>query len=151
MYQCQNHQICLSEAVERAELVCQKKGVRFTELRRKIFELVWATHRPVRAYDLLNQVKTSDETAKPPTVYRALNFLLRYGLIHKINTLRAFVGCSHPLEHSECYFLICSECGEIKECCNAGLAKSLITTALDNKFQTNTMAVEIQGRCTDCN
>ena len=65
--------------------------------------------------------KEIDNSAKPPTVYRSLDFLMEHGLIHKIQSLNAYVGCSHPDAHDSCYFLICNECQNIEEHCSINI------------------------------
>ena len=132
-----------------AEALCNKSGQRLTALRRKVLELVWQSHRPAKAYDILDNI-SDVASAKPPTVYRALEFLLKNGLIHKLNSLNAYVGCSHPEAHHECYFLVCSSCGDIKECCDAKLARAIATTAKKNRFHPAHTTLEIAGECQEC-
>lgn len=150
MYTCQSHDHCISEAVEKAEIICGDNELRFTPLRKRVLKLVWESHRPAKAYDILDKLKTEDPAAKPSTVYRTLDFLLENGLIHKLNSLNAFVGCSHPIKRHECYFLICSRCGEAKECCDPDLAKATLQTAAKNEFQTRRITLEIEGICRQC-
>ena len=50
--------------------------------------------------------------------YIELDFLMENGLIHKLQSLNAFIGCLHPNEHNERYFLICDSCQKIEECCS---------------------------------
>ena len=145
-----NHKYCVKDAMQLAESICSQKGLRFTGLRRTVLEMVWAGHRPVKAYDILDKLKDKRASAKPPTVYRTLDFLLENGLIHRLNSLNAYVGCSHPQKCSECYFLICSECGEVKECCNPTLAKAIVGTTSKNKFSPKYITLEIEGKCEDC-
>ena len=99
---------------------------------------------------LLNNLKKSDASAKPPTVYRSLDFLMEHGFIHKIQSLNAFVGCSHPDEHEDCYFLICKECKNIEECCSNKVKKVLTSTSGKNNFSPNQVTLEITGICQDC-
>lgn len=150
MYACANHTLCVDEALQKADMLCRDKDLRFTELRRKILELIWANHGPAKAYDIMDKLKGEDGAAKPPTVYRTLDFLLENGLIHKLSSLNAYVGCSHPMKHNECYFLICGKCGEVKECCNSGLVQSIIGTASKNKFMPKHITLEIEGECQEC-
>ena len=117
MSECKNHKICIDEALKKAEIICSDKGVKLTKLRQRVLKLIWKSHGYVKAYDLLNDLKKIDAAAKPPTIYRSLDFLIKHGFIHKIQSLNAFVGCSHPEEHKNCYFLICKECNNIEECC----------------------------------
>ncbi len=150
MHHCPDHHHCIEQAIQKAELICQDRKLRFTELRRNVLTLIWQNHQPAKAYDILDQLKVQDTSAKPPTVYRALNFLLESGLIHKLNSLNAYVGCSHPLKHNQCYFLICDDCGEANECCNHHLADAIEQTTQHNQFQTRQTTVEIEGKCQQC-
>ena len=65
----------------------------------------------------------------PPTVYRALDFLLEQGLIHKLESLHAFVGCDHPEHPHSSEFLICVDCGEVAELEDAAVDRSLASVA----------------------
>ena len=147
---CQAHKNCISKAVVRAERICRDKGLRFTELRRKVLELIWASHAPAKAYAILERLGGDGTTVKPPTVYRTLNFLLEHGLIHKLDSLNAYIGCGHPLKHSECYFLCCSSCGEIKECCSEELDQTLRKVTGRNQFKSTHTTLEIKGECREC-
>lgn len=153
MYNCTSHKDCIADALHQAEEICAVRHLRFTEIRRKVLELVWQNHGPVKAYDILDRLDGLDHriaAIKPPTVYRALDFLTENGLVHKINSLNAFVGCSHPLRHKECYFLICSDCGEAKECCNPDIIDAISKTSRRNEFQAEHVTLEITGECSDC-
>ncbi|MBO0332802.1 transcriptional repressor [Sneathiella sp. CAU 1612] len=150
MHNCTSHNDCIADALHRAEEICEARELRFTELRRKVLELVWERHGPIKAYDILDKLDNRIGATKPPTVYRALDFLTDNGLVHKINSLNAFVGCSHPLTHRECYFLICSDCGEAKECCNSEITDVISKTIRRNEFLTDHITLEITGECRDC-
>ncbi len=150
MHTCTDHDSCVGDALQKADMICQDKGLRFTKLRRKVLEIIWESHAPAKAYDILDKLKKNDTSAKPPTVYRTLDFLLENGLVHKISSLNAYVGCSHPLKHHECYFLICDACQEIKECCNNDIAQAIIGTANKNKFHLKNITLEIEGKCQEC-
>ena len=150
MSACKNHKISIDEALKKAEIICNKKGVKLTKLRQKVLTLILKNHGYVKAYDLLNDLKKNDASAKPPTVYRSLDFLMEHGFIHKIQSLNAFVGCSHPDEHEDCYFLICKECKNIEECCSNTVKKVLTSTSGKNNFSPNQVTLEITGICQDC-
>ncbi|TXH65684.1 MAG: transcriptional repressor, partial [Thermomonas sp.] len=102
-------------AVERA---CGERGLRLTEIRARVLGLVAAAGKPIKAYDLLEQVRAGEGAgaAAPPTVYRALDFLLANGFIHKLESINAFVACHHPnaAQHSV-PFLICDRCHSATE------------------------------------
>lgn len=150
MHTCHNHTACIEEALNNAQIICQERGVRFTDLRRRVLEMIWISHAPAKAYDILDKLQQETGSAKPPTVYRALDFLLDNRLIHKLNSLNAYMGCAHPHICNDCYFLICTECSEVKECCNTDLAQSISETTHRHNFQAKSTTVEIEGICQEC-
>jgi len=115
-----------------------------------VLELVWSSHKPVGAYALLDQLRDEDLGSAPPTVYRALDFLIENGLIHRIERMNAFVGCSHPGETHRGFFLICADCGNAEEMESAGVAESIATSASRRGFTARDMTLEVTGTCADC-
>ena len=150
MFESHSHDICIEKALSRAETICTNKGLRLTQLRKKVLELVWQSHGPAKAYDILDQLAHKEGNAKPPTVYRSLDFLTQNGLVHKLNSLNAYIGCSHPNEIHACYFLICDQCSEVKECCNSQLDDAIKHTAANSNFVSSQVVVEIKGLCEHC-
>ena len=146
-----NHKICVEDAILKAELICKDRGIRFTAIRRKVFELIWKSHNPIKAYDILDILQEENAASRPTTVYRSIDFLIENGLIHKINRHSAYVGCSHPLKHNDCYFLICSSCGDITECCDSKIAEIIIGSSSKLNFKTKNVTLEIEGICQVCN
>ncbi|NIN34158.1 MAG: transcriptional repressor, partial [Gammaproteobacteria bacterium] len=73
-----------------------QRDVRLTPLRRRVLQLVWRSHEPVKAYDLLQILQSEKKGAAPPTIYRALDFLQEQGFVHKLESLNAYIGCSGP-------------------------------------------------------
>ena len=142
------HQHCIDSALATAERLCAEKALRFTDVRRQVLTLVWANHAPSKAYDILQQLR--DSNTQPPTVYRALDFLQELGLVHRLSSLNAYVGCSHPQQHRECYFLICTQCGEAQECCDPKLKQSIQSTTEQQAFKADSTCLEISGRCSQC-
>ncbi|WP_299878119.1 Fur family transcriptional regulator [uncultured Cocleimonas sp.] len=150
MIHCEKHNHCISTAIKHGEEICNEKGLKFTAIRRKVLELVWESHKPAKAYDILEKLAKEDGAPVPPTVYRALDFLLQNGLVHRLNSLNAFVGCSHPGLHKQCYFLICTHCEEVTECCTNQLGKAIGVSAKENSFTTESVSLEILGSCKTC-
>lgn len=150
MNSCEIHKHCIADALSKGEKICVENGLKFTPIRRKVLELVWESHKPAKAYDILRKLAKDKSALMPPTVYRALDFLLQNGLVHKINTLNAFVGCSHPGRHKHCYFLICTHCDEVTECCTIQLDKAIGYSAKDNLFKAESASLEILGACKSC-
>jgi Fur family zinc uptake transcriptional regulator len=124
--------------------------VRLTEQRRRVLELVWRSDKPLGAYDILATIQAEQPKAAPPTVYRALDFLLAQGLIHKLQSLHAYVGCAHPGEPHASQFLICTACGEVTELEDAAVANSLGKAAAATGFQPDQPMVELTGTCAGC-
>ncbi|MFO1036791.1 MAG: Fur family transcriptional regulator [Geminicoccaceae bacterium] len=145
-----DHRGCVSAALERAETVCSARDLRLTELRRRVLELVWGSHAPIGAYRLLELLSTERGRAAPPTVYRALEFLTREGLVHRIDSLNAYVGCKTPARTHQAYFLICSRCGVAAEFDDQAVTGSLAAVATQAGFTVTARTVELSGLCGSC-
>jgi len=145
-----DHEHCIEDAVAAAEKLCAAKGLRFTPLRRRVLELVWSGHKPVGAYALLDQLRDEELGSAPPTVYRALDFLIENGLIHRIERMNAFIGCSHPGETHRGFFLICGQCGNDEELESASVADTIAASASRRGFAARDMTLEVTGTCADC-
>ena len=150
MLDCQDHEVCIERAMREAESICQEKGLRFTDLRREVLRLIWLSHVPAKAYDILENLKGKEWSAKPPTVYRALDFLLETGLVHKLDSINAYIGRSHPRDHNGCYFLICTDCNEAKECCSSELSDAIELAWNKNSFKPKKITLEVFGQCSAC-
>ena len=150
MLDCQDHEVCIEKAMREAESICQEKGLRFTDLRREVLRLIWLSHIPAKAYDILENLKGKEWSAKPPTVYRALDFLLETGLVHKLDSINAYIGRSHPRDHNGCYFLICTDCNEAKECCSPELSDAIELAWNKNSFKPKKITLEVFGQCSAC-
>jgi Fur family zinc uptake transcriptional regulator len=145
-----NHDICVSQALATAEKLCRERGLRFTALRRQVLCLVWDSHKPVGAYDILDRLKQDGKKAAPPTVYRALDFLIEADLVHRLDSLNAFVGCPDPSSSHRGQFLICRGCRTVAELDNAKIDSLVQETAADLGFSAEQQMLEIQGLCSAC-
>lgn len=146
-----DHDHCVSEALTRAETICADRGARLTDLRRQVFELVLGSHKPVGAYDLVARLgEAGGKAVAPQTVYRALDFLIEQGLVHRIASLNAFVGCSHPHVAHAGQFMICSRCQEVAELGDPTAVAGLIDRAAAQGFAVQSVAVELTGICAAC-
>jgi Fur family zinc uptake transcriptional regulator len=140
----------IAATLDRAEAICHARGARLTVQRRQVLELVLRAGRPVGAYELLDALRRESAGAAPPTVYRALDFLIAHGLVHRIETLHAFVGCDHPGEPHASQFLICSECGAVREVEDLAVRRSVLAAADATGFCAEHPVVEVRGRCARC-
>jgi len=149
-----DHGHCIDSAIAKAQQSCAARGRRLTPLRRRVLELVWLSHRPVGAYEVLDALRRERPKAAPPTVYRALEFLLDLGLVHRIESLNAYVGCSGPQGAHEgahaSQFLICSECGVAAEIADGAVQAAIGRIAAAEGFQPRRLTVEVAGRCPRC-
>ncbi|MTJ81431.1 MAG: transcriptional repressor [Telmatospirillum sp.] len=146
-----DHAGCVKSALDAAAACCEKHGARFTALRRRVLELVWTSHEPIGAYALLDTLKAEGQAAAPPTVYRALDFLIEQGLVHRLERLNAFVGCPHPDSRHSAHFLICTECGRAAELRDNPAIDAAIRQAADAfGFTVSRQTIEVEGICPDC-
>ncbi len=152
MKNCSDHDKCIEKALLEADQLCLDRGLRFTDLRKRVFEIISQNHEPIKAYDILELLQKEDSSAKPSTVYRTLDFLLENGLIHKLHSSNSYAACSHPMaKHGQCYFLICDKCNNVKECCNSGvITEEIHNIAGKNNFTANNISIEIKGVCGSC-
>jgi Fur family transcriptional regulator, zinc uptake regulator len=145
-----SHRTCLESALSAAETKCNERGIRLTRLRRRVLELVWSSHEPVKAYDILDMIRGDDFSSAPPTVYRALDFLQAEGMVHKIESLNAYVGCAQPDNKHISQFLICHSCGSVAEMEDAEVRNLLAETAKQLGFHVDYEIIEIKGLCSAC-
>jgi Fur family transcriptional regulator, zinc uptake regulator len=145
-----DHGSCVETALDRAAQLCAARGARLTELRRQVLQLIWHGHEPVGAYAVLEALKRSHPGAAPPTVYRALDFLIEQGLIHRIESLNAYVGCSRPERRHVSQFLICSQCGAAAELDDPAIAGAVLRRAGELGFLVEQQTIELSGLCPRC-
>ena len=154
-----DHDACVSAALAAAERRCAARRARLTPLRRRVLELVWRSHRPVGAYAILEALAAQRDDGgpaavparpAPPTVYRALDFLLEHGLIHRIESHNAFIGCAAPTHRHGAQFLICTGCGIAAELDNPALDRAMQAAARRLGFTVAHATVEAAGLCSTC-
>jgi len=145
-----DHKACVHDAVKAAAELCERNGERFTPLRRRVLELVWSSHQPIGAYAILDRLREEGRAAAPPTVYRALDFLLSHGIVHRIASMNAFIGCNHPGEAHAVQVLICRNCGTAAELQDEDLAAAIGHAADRVGFAIESRVIELAGTCARC-
>lgn len=145
-----DHARCVSTALREAARVCERDGQRLTPIRRRVLELVWSSHQPIGAYAILEKLKREGRSAAPPTAYRALEFLLARGLIHRIESLNAFIGCPEPGAAHPVQFLICRRCGTTAELDDRKVDAALEKNAAARGFAVERRVIELSGLCRRC-
>ncbi len=145
-----DHGKCVADAVGAARALCAERGLRLTELRQLVLELVWGGHEPMGAYDILDELRRERPRAQAPTVYRALEFLIENGLVHRLQSLNAFVGCGGPGRPHTGQFLICRQCNAVAEMDDPEIAAVLSRNAARAGFRVRRQTVELDGLCAEC-
>lgn len=145
-----DHRQCQRHLLDAARQHCETHKLRLTRRRRQVLEILLGSHQPLGAYDILaelNQIDPDDQVA-PPIVYRALEFLLAEGLIHRLESRNAFISCVQPGHQCGAQFLICRNCEQVAELENRD--QSLLAEADSLGFSVDHSVVEITGVCAEC-
>ena len=145
-FQRHDHAICVDGALSAAEERCAAEGLRLTPVRRKVLELLLQKHRALGAYAILDLLREAGFGSQPPVAYRALDFLVEHGFVHKIERLNAFVACSRPGATHSPAFMICRCCDAVAEAHSAPAKGELGAAARAAGFQIERTVVEARGR-----
>ena len=137
-------------ALARAQMICTARGARLTPVRRRVLELILSSEQPAGAYALLAELQRGRGKLGPPTVYRALEFLLAHKLIHKLETSAAFIACCDIEHPHESQFIICDDCGATEEMRDETIVESLRQLAERRGFAVGRQIVEARGLCPAC-
>lgn len=137
--------------IEKIETLCKKRGIKLTTQRRTVLDIMLSANKAMSAYDLLDLLKVSEPQAKPPTIYRALEFLLEHGFIHKVESSNSYIICPnfHDPEHISILF-ICDKCQQIIEKHSEDIEKQLKQLAQQSHFLIKHSVLEIHGICQSC-
>lgn len=136
----------MSDILLEAERICAQSGARLTPLRRRVLELVARAGAPVKAYDLLSRIDRSSTNAKPPTVYRALDFLIEAGLVHRVEALNAFIACPSAGHGHAAVLYVCEKCANVTEV----QGKRPGQEHKPEGFKVKRSVIEHYGLCQDC-
>ena len=140
-----------AERIALAMSLCAARGNKLTTLRRQVLELLWERGRPTGAYALMQALELRhSRRVGPPTIYRALEFLMAERLVSKIESRNAYVPRAHPERQHDCLFFICSICGASTELENPRVVQVLAEDAAALGFRMDRPVVEVEGACPDC-
>jgi Fur family zinc uptake transcriptional regulator len=146
-----DHDRCTADAINHAVQVCERRAQKFTPIRRQVLQALLSSHRPLGAYEVIEELAKSMARPAPITVYRALDFLMENGLVHRIESRNAFLACAHDHDDSAMVaFLICDRCGSVGEIPAGRVAQSLSDAARITGFTPKLSVVEITGTCAHC-
>ena len=134
-----------------AEDKCAELGARLTPARLTAYAEVLASDRPLSAYELIARLETREgRKIAPLTVYRHLDFLIRVGLVHRLESKQTYLACDHPEHEHESQYLLCSSCGRADELESKQLWKLLDKLTDQQGFVPVSSVVEVTGLCSDC-
>jgi Fur family zinc uptake transcriptional regulator len=145
-----DHQLCRARTLAAAERLCGEHGLRLTPQRRRVLEAVAASPAAMGAYEIIDALAADGRRLAPISVYRALDFLVGHGLIHRIDSLSAFVLCASPGASHRAQFLICRRCREIAELPSDAVDAAIGEGAAVLGFTVSSAVVEVSGLCRAC-
>jgi Fur family transcriptional regulator, zinc uptake regulator len=146
-----DHDRCTADGLTHAERVCAGRAQKFTPIRRQVLKALLSSHRPLGAYEVIDALAKTMPRPAPITVYRALDFLMANGLVHRIESRNAFLACAHDHDAAAMVaFLICERCGSVGEIPAAPAAQGLNSAARATGFAPKLSVVEITGTCAHC-
>jgi Fur family zinc uptake transcriptional regulator len=142
----------VGKALDAALALCRREGLSLTPGRQRILEILAKEGRPLGAYELIERVaEATGKRPAPISVYRALDFLLENGLVHRLASRNTFLACAHGHDaRAPIVFLICERCGEVVEATSDSLKGSLADLASKAKFFPRAQVMEVAGRCEAC-
>jgi Fur family zinc uptake transcriptional regulator len=136
--------------IEHVAAYCATNGIRFTDPRRFVLEIIAASDKPLGAYDILEQLGQKIDNPKPPTAYRAIEFLSEHGFIHRIESLNAYVTCHSDHRHQGSQFMVCDDCGDVIETHICDLPAPLTEKTKESGFHLTRWNIELHGSCGKC-
>lgn len=146
-----DHGRCAADALTQAEDICRKRGQKLTPIRRNVLQALLTSHRPLGAYDVIEELAKHVARPAPITVYRALDFLIEQGLVHRIESRNAFFACAHNHEDTATVaFLICERCNSVGEIAAGTMAQTLAEQARTSGFAPRLTTIEMTGVCAHC-
>lgn len=146
-----DHRACVRSGLDEAGQRCQQLGLRLTPQRREVLSLILDHHRPVGAYELAQTLsRRQGRSIAATTIYRALEFLLGAGLVHRVESANGYIACGNPAAPHPAHLLICRQCGEVAEMADSQVNRTLRASAGQIGFIPDAGALEVRGLCGGC-
>ena len=149
-FESHDHAACIRTALDRADAHCAARKLQFTDIRRRVLEILLRDHRAMGAYDILRHLEAEGRRAQPPVAYRALDFLVTHGFAHKVEKLNAYIACGFPGENHHPAFMICRLCDAVVEARSNRGRGSLGGAADAAGFVIENTVIEAEGVCPAC-
>lgn len=144
------HKHVLMDQLRTAEALCQQRGKRLTPIRRKVLEILLKEHRSLKAYELLDLIRDVQHGAAPPTVYRALDFLVEEGLVHRLDAINAWTACLDAAGEPHDLLVVCTQCGAVAELSDPELSRKLAERVANAGFVLSGHETELRALCQQC-
>jgi len=140
-----------AEALRMARRICEERGLRLTTLRQAALVAIASSDRPLGAYHLSSLLDESlGKRVAPPTVYRALDFLLQSGLIARVESRNAYILCEKPERAGRSVVFLCNRCDASTKVADIGLEQLIEADAATVGFQIDKPIIECSGTCRAC-
>lgn len=138
------------KVINQAKAFCIQQKARLTKPRIEVLKIIASSSKPIGAYGILEKLGLVIDSPKPPTVYRAIDFWLRTGFIHAIESLNAYVVCQAEHRHSGAQFMICDGCGQAIEAYACEMPQVLRESLANANFVPSNWTIEVRGSCSHC-
>lgn len=146
-----NHGSCEADLLDRASHMFEAKGMKLTELRRRVLEEIAGSHQALGAYDILERLSAKGPRLAPISVYRAIEALHGAGLVHRLESRNAFFAChAHHDPARDQVFLACERCGQVAEIAGEQVFSAMHALVEKAAFQVRRTVTEITGTCQAC-
>ena len=146
-----NHGPCELDLLSRAERMFEAKGMKLTELRRRVLEEIAASHQALGAYDILERLSAKGPRLAPISVYRAIEALHGAGIVHRLESRNAFFAChAHHETARDQVFLACERCKRVAEIPAEQVFTAMHALIEKAAFQARRTVTEISGTCQAC-
>lgn len=142
-----------SAAVEQAAAIFEEKNLRFTDLRRTVFEEIASTTSSLGAYEILDRLSHKGTRLAPISVYRALDALLEAGVVHRLESKNAYFACLASAQLTSGrrpIFMSCETCGTVQQVDGQDIFDAVAKAAHGGNFAPRVTFVEVSGTCSAC-
>ena len=130
---------------------CATLTLKLTSLRKEVLFILWCAQKPLKAYEVLENLLKTKSNSTPPTVYRALIFFVASGIVHKIESIQSYTLCCEPEKQlpSE-VLMVCNQCHQVIEVYEAEVRNMVASIAARHDFELKQDAIELKGLCKAC-
>ena len=146
-----DHDPCRSMLLDRANRLFQQRGMKLTDLRRRVLQEIAGSHQALGAYDILERLAANGPRLAPISVYRAIEALAEVGLVHRLESRNAFFAChaAHAPDRDQ-LILACERCGRVAEVEGDQVFAALGRAIARAAFEPRRMVTEVTGVCAAC-